>query len=135
METDVKCFYDHEMAFGAKEVSYMFDTALRKVAEVGSYTCALESVEDMRMFTQIRFLWQFVRHDLISQQEADEIYYDQDEKVSVIGMKWVKHNRIMRTSFDMPKSCGVKYPERCYEVHTTRVTWTPEELSYGRKYW
>ena len=23
----------------------------------------------------------------------------------------------------------------CYEVHTTRVAWTPDELSYGRKYW
>ena len=29
----------------------------------------------------------------------------------------------------------MKYTERCYEVHTTRVTWTPDELSYGRKYW
>ena len=35
----------------------------------------------------------------------------------------------------MPKSCGVKYTERCYEVHTTRVAWTPEELSYGSKNW
>ena len=48
----------------------MFDTALRKVSEVGSYTCALESVEDVRRFMQIRFLGQFVRQDLISQVEA-----------------------------------------------------------------
>ena len=35
----------------------------------------------------------------------------------------------------MPKSCGVKYPEKCCEVHTTRVAWTPDELSYVIKYW
>ena len=35
----------------------------------------------------------------------------------------------------MPKSHGVKYPERCYEVHTTRVAWTADELNYGRRYW
>ena len=49
----------------------MFDTALRKVSEVGSYTCALESVEDVRKFMQIRFLGEFVRHELLSQSEAD----------------------------------------------------------------
>ena len=66
------CWYDHEVAFGWNEVRYMFDTALRKLSEVGSYTCALESVEDVRKFMQIRFLWQFVRHELISQMEAEE---------------------------------------------------------------
>ena len=29
------CWYDHEFAFGSNEVRYMFDTALRKVSEVG----------------------------------------------------------------------------------------------------
>ena len=43
----------------------MFDTALRKVAEVGSYTSALESVEDARKFMQILFLGHFVRNELI----------------------------------------------------------------------
>ena len=41
----------------------------------------------------------------------------------------------MRTSYMMPKSHGVKYPERCYEVYTTRVAWTPDELNYGWRYW
>ena len=81
---------------------------------------------------QIRFLWQFVRHDIISQKEANEIYYDQEENVSVLGMKLVKRNRRMRTSYKMPKSYCVKYPEMCYEVHTTMVAWTPDELSCGR---
>ena len=36
------CWYDHEFAFGSNEVRYMFDTALKKVSEVWSYTCALE---------------------------------------------------------------------------------------------
>ena len=49
------CWYDHEFAFGSKEVRYMFDTASKKVSDVGSYTCALESVEDVRKFLQIRF--------------------------------------------------------------------------------
>ena len=53
---------------------YMFDTALKKVSEVGSYTCALESVEDVRKFMQIRFLGQFVRHELISQSEAEDFF-------------------------------------------------------------
>ena len=35
----------------------------------------------------------------------------------------------------MHKSLGVKYPERCYEVHTTRVAWTADELNYGRRFW
>ena len=35
---------------------------------------------------QISFLWKFMRHDIISQQEADEIYYDQEEKVNVLCM-------------------------------------------------
>ena len=54
------------------------------MADVGLYTCALESVEYVRMFMQIRFLWQFVRHELLSQREADEIYFEQEEKVSVL---------------------------------------------------
>ena len=49
------CWHDLEFAFGENEVRYMFDTALRKVAEVGSDTCALESVEDVKTFMQIRF--------------------------------------------------------------------------------
>ena len=68
------CWYDHEFAFGSNEVRYMFDTVLKKLSEVGSYTCALESVEDVRKFLQIRFLGQFVRHELISQSEAEDIF-------------------------------------------------------------
>ena len=74
-------------------------------------------------------------HDLLMQPEADAIYFEHEEKVSVLVMKCMARNRRMRTSYVMPKSCGVKYPERCYEVHTTRVAWTPDELNYGRKYW
>ena len=88
----------------------MFDRALRKVPEVGSYTFALASVDDVRKFMEIRFMVQFVRHELISQQEADEIYDDQEEKVSVLGMTWVKHNQRILTSYEMPKWCCVKYP-------------------------
>ena len=128
------CWYDHEFAFGSNEVRYMFDTALKKVSEVGSYTCALESVEDVRTFLQIRFLGQFVRNELISQMEAEEIFKEKEEKVSMLRMKWVSRNRRMRTSYVMPKSHGVRYPERCYEVHTTRVAWTADELNYGRKF-
>ena len=29
----------------------------------------------------------------------------------------------------------MKYPERCYEVLTTRLAWPPDEFSYWRKYW
>ena len=76
-----------------------------------------------------------MRHELLSQQEADEIYFDQEEKVSVLGMTFVARNRRMPTRYVMPKSCGVKCPGRCYEVHTTRVAWTPDELNYGRKCW
>ena len=50
------CWHDLEYAFGMNEVRYMFDTALRKLSEVGAYTCALESVEDVKRFMQIRFL-------------------------------------------------------------------------------
>ena len=105
------CWYDHEFAFGSNEVRYMFDTALKKVSEVESYTCALESVEDVRKFMQIRFLGQFVRHELISQSEAEDIFQENEEKVSMLGMRWVSRNRRMRTSYVMPKSHGVKYPE------------------------
>ena len=41
----------------------------------------------------------------------------------------------MRTSYVMPKSHGVRYPERCYEVQTTSVAWTADEIHYGRKFW
>ena len=58
----------------------------------------------MRRFLQIRFLGQFVRHELLSQQEADEIYFEQEENVSVLGMKFLARNRRMRTSYVMPKS-------------------------------
>ena len=102
----------------------MFDTALKKVSEVGAYTCALESVEDVRKFMQVRFLGQFVRHELISQSEAEDIFQENEEKVSILWINWVSKNRRMRTSYVMPKSHGVRYPERCYEVQTTRVTWT-----------
>ena len=57
---------------------------------------------------QIRFLWQFLRYDLLSQSAADEIYFEQEDEVSVLGMKWVSRNRRMRTSYVMPKSHGVK---------------------------
>ena len=40
----------------------------------------------------------------------------------------------MRTNYVMPKSLGVKYPERCYGVHTTRVALTADEINYGRKF-
>ena len=129
------CWYDHEFSVGSNEVRYMFDTALRKVAEVGSYTCALESVDDVKRFMQIRFLGQFVKHELISQSEAEEIFHGKEEKMTMLGMRWVSRNRRMRTSYVMPKSLGVRYPERCYEVQTTRVAWTAEEMSYGRKFW
>ena len=113
----------------------MFDTALRKVSEVGSYTCALENVEDLRRFLQIRFLGPFVRQDLITQTEAEDFFAEKAEKVNMLGTKWVSGNRRMRTSYVIPKSLGVKYQERCYEVHTTRVAWTADEVIYGRKYW
>ena len=92
------------MAFGQDDVRYMFDTALRKLSEVWAYMSELESVKDVRKFMQIRFLGQFERHELLSQQEAEEIYFEQEEKVSVLGMKWVARNRRMRTSYVMPKS-------------------------------
>ena len=129
------CWYDHEFAFVENEVRCMFDTALRKVSEVGSYTCALESVEDVRKFMQIRFLGQFVRQELLSQSEAEPIFQEKEDKVSMLWMKWGSRNRRIRTSYVMSKSLGVKYPERCYEVHTTRVAWTADEINYGRKFW
>ena len=84
-----KCLYDLELAFVENDVRYMFDTALRTVPEVGSYTCALDSVEDVRKFMQIRFLGQFVRHELLSQSEAEAIFHENEEKVTMLGMKWV----------------------------------------------
>ena len=51
------------------------------------------------------------------------------------GMKWVSRSRRMRTNYVMPKSLGVKYPESCYEVHTTRVAWTADEINCDRKFW
>ena len=103
LEVEAKCWYDHEMAFWQEEVRYMFDTALINVSAVGAFTCALERVEDVRKFMQIRVMGQFVRHDLFSQSEADEIYFEQEEKVNVFGMKCVSRNRRMRTSYVMPK--------------------------------
>ena len=38
LDERTKCWYDHEFAFVENEVRYMFDTALRKMSEVGSYT-------------------------------------------------------------------------------------------------
>ena len=81
------CWYDHEFAFVENEVRYMFDTALRKMYEVGPYTCALESVEDVRKFMQIRFLGQFMRQELLSQLEAEAIFHENEEKVTMLGMK------------------------------------------------
>ena len=63
--------------FGKKEVSIMFDRAIMKIAEVGSCTSALESLEDIRKFLQIRFLGQFVKHHVFSQEEAERMYYAQ----------------------------------------------------------
>ena len=117
------------------EVRYMFDTALKKLSEVGAYTCALESVEDVKRFMQIRFLGSFVKHELLSPTEAEEIFHEKKEKVATSGIRWVSRNRRARVSFVMPKSLGVKYPERCYEVQSTRVAWAAEEMSYGRKSW
>ena len=74
---------------------------VKKVSEVGSYTCALESVEDVRKFMQIRFLGQFVRHELLSQSEAEAIFHEKQEKVTMLGMKWVSRNRRMMTSYVM----------------------------------
>ena len=76
-----------------------------------------------------------MRHELISQSEAEEMFYEKKEKVSMLGMKWVSRNRRAMTSYVMPKSLGVKYPERCYEVQSTRVAWTADEINYGRKFW
>ena len=53
----------------------------------------------------------------------------------MLGMRWVSRNRRARVSFVMPKSLGVNYPERYYDVQSTRVAWTAEEMSYGRKFW
>ena len=126
LDEGTKCLYDHEFAFVENEVRYMFDTALRKMSDVASYTCALESVEDVRKFMQIRFFGQFVRHELLSQSEAEAVFNEKEEKVTMLGMKWVSRNRRMRTSYVMSKSYGVKYPERCYEVHLTRLAYAED---------
>ena len=135
LDEGTKCWYNLEFAFGETEVRYMFDTALRKVSEVGSYTCALESMEDMRKIMQIRFHGLFVRHELLSQSEADAIFFENEEKVNMLGMKWVSSNRRMMVSYVMPMSHGVNYPERCYDVHIARVAWKADELNYWRKFW
>ena len=95
----------------------------------------LESVEDVPKFMQIHFLGQFVRHELLSQSEAEAIFHEKEENVTMLGMKWGSRNRRMRTSYAMPKPHGVKYTERCYEVHKTRVAWTADEINYGRNFW
>ena len=76
-----------------------------------------------------------MRHELISQSEAEDNLQEKEEKVSMLGMRWVSRNLRARTSYVMPKSHGVRYPERCYEVQTTRVAWTADEINYGRKFW
>ena len=76
-----------------------------------------------------------MRHELLSQSDAEAIFHEKEENVTMLGMKWVSRNRRMWTSYVMPKSHGVKYTERCYEVHHTRVAWTEDELNYGRKFW
>ena len=93
------------------------------------------SVEDVRKFMQIRFLGQFVRQELISQSEAEDIFSGEGREGAYVGMKWVSRNRRARTSYVMPKSQGVRYTERCYEVQTTMVAWTADEINYGRKFW
>ena len=70
---------------------------------------------------------QFVRHELISQMEAEEIFQERDEKVFMLGLKWVSRNLRMRTSYVMPKSHRVRYPERCYEV-----LWYTSGMDSGR---
>ena len=86
-EESIVCWHDLEFAFREKEVRYMFDTALRRVAEVGSYTCALESVEDVKRFMQVRFLGPFVKNEFISQTEAEEVFHEKEEKVAMSGMR------------------------------------------------
>ena len=92
-------------------------------------------MEDVKRFMQIRFLGPFVKHELISQSEAEKIFHEKEEKVTVLGMRWVSRNRRARVSFVMPKSLGVKYPERCYDVQSTRVALTAEMMGYWRKFW
>ena len=41
----------------------------------------------------------------------------------------------MEDAYELCDAVWVKYPERCYEVHTTRVAWMLDELNYGGKYW
>ena len=53
----------------------------------------------------------------------------------MLGMKLVSRNRRARISYVMTRSLGVKYPERCYEVQSTRLAWTADEINYGRKFW
>ena len=129
------CWYDHEFAFGSNEVRYMFDTALKKVSEVDRTRARWRVWRTCGSLCRYGFLGQFSRHELISQSEVEEIFQEKEEKVSMLGMKWVSRNRRMLTSYVMPKSHGVRYPERCFEVQTTRVAWAADEINYERKFW
>ena len=72
---------------------------------------------------------------MISQEEAEEIYYDQEKTIKVHGMRWVRHMRREQKYFEMPKSVVVKYSTNYYEVGSTRIPPSAEELNYGRRYW
>ena len=92
-------------------------------------------MDEVKRFMQIRLLGPFVKYELISQSEAEEISHEKEEKVTMLGMRWVSRNRRTRMSFMMPRSLGVKYPERYYDAQSTRVAWTAEEMGYGRTFW
>ena len=55
-----------------------------------------------------------MRHVLISQMEAEEIFQEKEEKVTMLGMKWVSRNRRMRTSF--ARSTGVSVTGDCAAI-------------------
>ena len=55
IEGDIVCWHDLEFASGAAEVAIMFDGAVKKMADGGSYTCAFESLQDILKVMQIRF--------------------------------------------------------------------------------
>ena len=44
-----------------------------------------------------------MKHDLLSQSEAEEIFHEKVEKVSMLGMRWASKNRRAMVSFVMPK--------------------------------
>ena len=55
LKGDIVCWYDLEYTFGEAEVAIVLDRAVKNIADVGSYTCALESLEEIWRFMQIRF--------------------------------------------------------------------------------